>query len=444
MSGMNIKSVLNLLLDQQSILLPEFPSWNLNNYSPEELEEKIPDFIFSPNADALTDDLRQKYPRAHIIIPGPVEDLERFVHGNGRAVINENLVQLPIHRILFQRYFTKHSSKNLEQAFGDLFQKVNHCKISGHNVIGYYMDQLAASLIGGPFNVVGFRTYFLHLMTFFNYLRQGKIGGFPISVEMGIGTDEVIVQCEMSVVNFQLEYILEALKDRKVMGTTQGLLKECYQNCDLLDIYYLEKKSSLVVTGVWKKSGPAWQPAKFSSLLLQNIYQFEYQKERIEKMLTAPLIFLQNLEKNIPWEQQILPGDVIMNQLSLHPSVLMQLINFIIEKRSQDERPKLLAELEVIDIERYLMDYPEQAIVELLSYDDKVFILKCLLNQEHLSKLNNLMELAQAEVVITGEQDQAKNTIVKAITELRPTVSQPLQVITCPRISIKLSSKERQ
>ena len=154
--------------------------------------------------------------------------------------------------------------------------------------------------------------------------------------------------------------------------------------------------------------------------MLQNIYQFEYQKNRIEKMLSAPLIFLQNLEKDLPWDQQLLPSIGNEAPMIMHPSFLLQLINFILEKRTQEENPKALAELELIDVDRYLMDYSQQEIVNLLSMDDKIFILKSLLNNDHIDRLKQLLELAQDDIVMGGNQEQVEKTIIKAINQLEP------------------------
>ncbi|MEI8345955.1 MAG: hypothetical protein WCG27_00700, partial [Pseudomonadota bacterium] len=414
----SVKYVLNLVTDATDRLKEIFSSEEFSVVGVDQLPaEASPSFVIVRDLQGSFFELDQKYNTVQNNIPvislSQVMSQLDFMGFNGRAYFPVKLLDSDVGKVLVKRYFTGDSTILFEQVYDGILKRASSLKITGHLHAGHYSDLIAASAFEDNFNIMGVRRYLVGMLSFLAYMRASKIAKFPLDVDYGKNDKAFVVQFTIPVHNFVLEYLHEAFNENGNGNTLQGLLLWCLDACNLLDIYYLEKSSKLVITALWLKDIQELGDGYFNGLLMGQIHSFQQGRKKWQELnlQTEIAVDVQEEQKMEELENRPLPGESVQlmdtdfKGLEERPELLQKIIDYIVGVRKKDERPKEAELLAVEDVDIYLVEYPDSMEINELTDIDKKLIISCLGNQEVLTMVQNIEEVApQVEEVAPAEE----------------------------------------
>lgn len=366
----------------------------------------------------LRQQLTEKYTSLPLVSIAQVDDRQDFISAGGRAIVNPNIVQLPVGtKIVSRLHAPEEQSVNLSAIYSDSLTQYKSIKITSVLGVGYYADIVAYDAYTAGFDPVALRALITNLTTYFGYLVQAGLARFPLDVEYGFSDKEFLMQFSVPVQHFVSEYIFESFtQSPSAAYPFKSLLAQSLNMVDLLDICYLKKGEKLLLSALWQKTDISLSD-RFPSLCISEVDSFKAKGFEIQKMIANPQLALSQLQEkmNEAAKQVTLPGPFKPltsdeNVFKRNPLLLGRLVRYITQIRTLDDPALSLEKLLPADIDSYLAEYPNQRLVEKLTIDDKMAIINSLLDPKELKDI-------ETRIVGVTQHIVEENQLVKGSKE---------------------------
>ena len=90
------------------------------------------------------------------------DKVDLFTNG-GRAYFHEDILKSNIGKAVINRYLTKDSALQLEDAYENILDNSKSFKLLGHMNVGHYTDILTAEAGTNDYNIISVRQFFIAL-----------------------------------------------------------------------------------------------------------------------------------------------------------------------------------------------------------------------------------------------------------------------------------------
>ncbi len=238
---------------------------------PEELNDIISKFEIvsdqdKKDIDYIISDNLEKIPEDYKGLPTVVlcQDDIMTEFENNIIAFNKNLLSSPFFLIPIKRFFDEEYSIHLESSYGELLSNINLLKINDPLSVGFYSDVITEKAYNNNINLYQVRIYFTSLLSYLTSLYKNDFIDFAFDVNYGSGSDCFLVSLNIDSSRFDTSNVKKDLLNKN------NNLILCSQQCNLFDIYNLEKTSKIVFTALWSKDNSA-NNVNYSNVLIQNI-----------------------------------------------------------------------------------------------------------------------------------------------------------------------------
>lgn len=372
-----------------------------------------------------------------------------FLPAGGRVIINPELLKLATGKSVLKKFLQKESSiyltdflnssyfdSNIAINSQDNFSigaskvvDVNKITLNDNFNWGKYTDIICVDSVSNGLDFLQIRNYLNAIYTYLAFLKKGNIALLPFEIEYCsmkdcCNDDGMYVQISCVVKNFVLEYISESL-----MGVSfeefgsffSRSLKDAHMYADLVNFEYFEKSGKISIGAFFVKQANN-KIIKSPSLVINGVAPFSIKERAVDKLRANPRLAIDELKRDIGKDLMAmeLPGTCVelmlagSKKLIKKPILLRTLVQFIQRKRDLDELAMELEALSIDDVRRYLLDFPNQKLVEDLNRNDLFLILKCLWNDDLFKEILNLIEqIKKQKSQVTG--NDFSNTLKKGL-----------------------------
>ena len=328
-----------------------------------------------------------------------VEEVAGVDDKNTANIMGLALLEYPFPQKLALRFLCEDTSLQVEEEFStDNVKKFDGFKLTDHHQAGFYCDLTALTSLRNGFNFVSIRLYLTYLMTFFSYLKQANQIRLPVDFDLAGDENTFMIQAHCEAKDFNIDSLKQALTDRDLNNPSQGLIKGSSRYCHMVDFYFLEKTSRLVVTSLWINAGEkTLAPAQGS---LFKVFQ---QLSGSNSSQGAVKNVLSNASATDAEKEQVLPGkgyaepvtteSPTENTLDMSKSdVIMagdlnRMVDYIL---SENDNGIVTYKKKYFDKEMvgwFLAAYPDQRKVSMLQDKNYEYILNCIKDENYLEKV---------------------------------------------------------
>ncbi|WP_127716536.1 hypothetical protein [Halobacteriovorax sp. HLS] len=348
-----------------------------------------------------------------VIFIGEPKNRSQFFKNNGKAIISKEMTSDTIESIIFDRLLGNSSSLSLEKAFDSEIDSCGSFKVTDHLNGGYYSDLVAAKAVVNDFDFLRVRNSFFNLVNFFSVIIDSKKGLFPVDVDFGISDEKFIIQSHFNVMDFGGEYLWSSLSPKG-----DKFLHDAVEYVDTLDCYILEKTGRLVVTLVISKD-----PSSMKNIFLHNVKSFK----------------LMNVEDLVggttTTSVEDLPADISLAEKTQHISKVKNileddqmsdghLVNVTRVVKFLKKTSFTLDDLSLDNFSTLVKGYPNEAVLDSLTINDKKLIIDSLKDEEKFSNLESSLE----EVEKIAGLDEFLDSLVTKIDGL--SLEQANEIVT--------------
>jgi hypothetical protein len=198
------------------------------------------------------------------------------------------ILHFSIPQKIFTRCFRNEGALAPEYCYQGIVKKNFTFKVTESQTFGHYTDQVAIQANKNGYNAVSIRNFLVYALSFLSYFENDGLANVPFTIDYGHSLDSFFVQLHCKVDNLTIESITESLCEAKdITNPYFGLLDFGLKNTDLFEIYYLEKSSQIVMTGVWIGNKSLDRGEQFPSFLIHGVEKFDENENREGRVATS-------------------------------------------------------------------------------------------------------------------------------------------------------------
>jgi len=352
---------------------------------------------------------------APVLFIGSVSSKIEFFKNNGKAIIEEGQFSNPLYQVVIERLLGGNSTLAIDKAYSEVISSAGQFKITDHLNSGYYCDLLAAHASVAEFNYLNIRNGFFNLLNFISVVIDNDSASFPLEVDFGTSNESFILQAHFNIEEFGAEYLWKSFEDNH----DYGFLNQMIEYVDGLDTYILEKTGRLVLTLFWNKE----ESEGAAPIFIHNIKSFKMIniEEVVSRVAVDPLDHVNGLKKAkaatkaITEVRNLLSGDEASDG---HLVAISRVTKYL--KNILNESDVLSLE----NIESYLLQYPNQDLIKILSVNDKKLIVDSIHNKQTFENISNSLE----EVAQTVGFDDFLESLISKVDNL--SLEQANEIVT--------------
>lgn len=404
-------SILSLLQSMSDGLREYFESRNFEVLKREEVTQfEDIDFILLDSELDCHDIAREfsvEKNKIRLICLGKPASYRNFLMQNGRLVIEENFVESQLGLSILNKFFQNELSIHLAEDFSEVVSKTREFSILNHLSGGSFIDQACFDSFENGFNIVSLRTYIDHAIYYFSYLKQAGLGGSPFEFEYGMNENNFILNAHMSVRGFVAEYLIDAFGEYEVQNPHRYLLNAMGNNCEFLEVTYLENPSKIILNAIWSKN----PEAKIQGMAFQNIHTYKQMSRKIDEDISSfeqdidiakrqatsmPMVESLNLPGGINQITHKITDDSILNK----EEVLDSLMDFSLDSFDINFPDTSLPSLTEVGLDNLLDAFPDQEMISNLTAEDKAHLLEKLQKKEVMEKVSGGVDEEEGTQVV--------------------------------------------
>lgn len=327
----------------------------------------------------------------------------------------------PISKLLLKRFFTLEKGIFIEESFDSKVQiKMNHAKIASKISFGHYADIISANAFDLNFPLLSLRSYFISLCTYFSYLHKSRLSVYPMEVNFGNWGGSFLLEINVSVQNFYIDYLLQSLKNKHTEDL-DDLLSHCLKFPSSVEIFYNKRSKKLSFISIWSKT---LSPA--SLLSIKEISTFnQAQNVILNRNYDIDMITDIDQKQKSKLELKEIEGKGITSlflgqgSLILRPALLKRVINYCLQKLISQNKVATIPNLVISDIEELIQDYPNSVFISNLDESDKKAILKGLQSSDFKKIVKGFFDFAESETIkVKGGKDDFLQDLTTRIEDI--------------------------
>lgn len=439
MADKKTKHILNLAGELNDFLVDFFSKEEFSLYERDQVENiEVLNYIIVSSVESA-EDVAKEYDtlknEIEVICYENSSNVREFLLSNGRLIINEKIKDNTLGNYVLSKFFSKFSSIHLDDSLPDQIDKIESFKLTNHLSAGHSIDEVSVHAFEAGFNLVPVRGFIDHAIYYFSYLKQAGLAGVPFEFEYGNNEEFFAVNIHASVKNFVAEYMIDSFGSVNSNDPLKYLLGVLGQNCDFLDLTYIENPGKVVITGFFSKNNLE----SLKGIAFNNILTSTQVLTQVEKKVAQYKPFIEKeealLEKQNNLEGKNLPGgilDMISNLAEdsvLRDSELSDKItNFMVSQFENKYPDQSISEFSFKNFETFSLEFDPVDTIGKLSVDDKKHLV------EKIQKMN-LINAYNDEVTKVREGLKNDKNLVK---ELEDTISTDLASKVTEHIGVDL------
>jgi hypothetical protein len=357
-----------------------------------------------------------------IICLGSVKEMKPFLLHNGRLVIDPEMAQSDLGKLILSRYFKQNYDVHLDESYSALFEKTDDIKITNHLSAGYYIDEVAVDAFDKGFNIVSLRSFLDHTVYYFTYLKQAGLAGIPYEIEYAANSDVFAINVHVAVRNFVAEYMIDSFGSVNSKDPLQYLLGVISRSCDFLEMTHVENPGKLVLTAFWNKGGKK----KLSGLSFNNINTTAQTLKQLERKVKE--YEGQDIEEvQLDGQQQLmksrsLPGgilEMVVNPdensiLNRKPEEASSLVAFVVGKFEEEDPNRTINDITEEEFIQIVDGYPDDELIESLTVEDKEHLLDRVQKQNITEAYDEEMQRVRDNL---ADEDDYKKELTETMSE---------------------------
>ncbi len=375
-----------------------------------------------------------------IVSLSEVKNKNDFIRYNGKAIINESLLNVESVQIIIRRFFTAPATLRSEFSYEGILESFKTLKITDLLGSGYYSDLISADSARRGFNIISIKNYVISLISYLGYLKQRGVLDVPFEIDYGESDNTFLVQAQVSVNKFSIDYIQDSFGEVEGSDPFKYLFRMCANLSHIFDIYHLKRSSKVVFTAAWFSKAYIDDTNFFSTICFNSIVSIEQTQKKWEEIKHRPEVLIDSSLKRLNEKIEDIGKDpALLNLLDMSsnwlmgfPILIKKLISFVHELRKKEAYPKDVSTLSVRDVKNYIADYPNERIIKKLTDSDYELILRVLWDSSILKMIEENKNKFEQRLEGSGDQLDAYAEKVNDVFDLMDAESANLLIEGSP------------
>ncbi|QDK40391.1 hypothetical protein DOM21_02755 [Bacteriovorax stolpii] len=297
-------------------------------------------------------------------------DLDAKFLTHVRSYISEGLFATEAGKKLLTSYFTEAVDFDLVDRYSKDLKNIYSVKIHEYLNVGYFVDSIVVEAYKAKFDINALRDYMHTALKFAFKKVEASQERMPIDLSYSHNGEAFTVQISMEVEFFGGKSEFKEVLDLLTKDT------------NYFDVTYFDKKKKLTLSMLMFKD-------KSFKGMKSYFFTEVAKKAASSEVAESPAELHSGLASQEPVRYEAPKGG---NEQSKKLAVARKFAIFIKNYRNNEERPKPLERLELIDVEYYLTFYPKQEAVKEVDDEIKNFVFRLIKDDQLFSGITDYVQ----------------------------------------------------